>query len=100
MINQQNMGRYLPSLVTVLEANGLPACMGMFHEFPTEPVKYVTLCRKGAFTLLRIYRVVSYLATQCHIILLITSTYSLHGLIEHIMLELYLVMLRKDEKRK
>ena len=26
VINQQNMGRYLPILITVLEANRFPAC--------------------------------------------------------------------------
>jgi len=29
VINQQNTGRYLPALITVLEANGFPACRSL-----------------------------------------------------------------------
>ena len=29
VINQQNMGRYLPVLITVHEANGFPACRSL-----------------------------------------------------------------------
>ena len=29
VINQQNMGRYLPILITVLEANGFPVCRSL-----------------------------------------------------------------------